>query len=389
MDNINTQEILSIVKEIVAFKSISPEDDSSIDFVANYLLDLNLGFRIIKKDFANKSNKLKSKALYAEVGHGEKNICFLGHLDVVEPGDLSLWKYDPFLAELEDGKVYGRGIVDMKGAIAVILYIFKNIKMDLENCKYSILLASDEETDGIATNAMLEYLYSNGYKIDFGIVGEPTSEKKIADTLKIGRRGSINFDLTVNGTQGHAAYPEKALNPNTKMVEILSALKGVEWDLGNEHFSKSNLEITSIDCGNNSTNVIPNQCKAKFNIRYNDIHEGGEIVDKIKSIIEGMHKDTNLDYKISAKPFLTKITDFHHEIFKIIEKKLSITPVFSTSGGTSDARFISKYCDLVEIGFLNKTAHKINEHCRIEDFEEMCIIYIEALKNFARVWRNW
>ena len=380
MDNFNIQEILSLVKALVAFKSISPSDDSSIDFVSNYLLDLNLGFRIFKKDFINNSS-----ALYAEVGFGEKNICFFGHLDVVEAGDLSLWKYDPFDVTIDGENIYGRGIVDMKGSIAVILYLFKNMKMDLENCKYSILLASDEETDGISTNAMLEYIYSKGHKIDFGIVGEPTSEKSIGDTLKVGRRGSINFDLVVNGVQGHVAYQEKAVNPNSKMIEILSVLKMIEWDLGSKYFDKSNLEITSIDCDNNSTNIIPSYCRARFNIRYNDICSGDELINKIKSTIENVYDNVVLEYKISAKPFLTKITDFHHSIAKSIEEKLLIKPIFSTSGGTSDARFVSKYCDLVETGFLNKTAHKINEHCRIEDFKEMCIIYIEALKNFAGV----
>lgn len=384
MENINVQEIISIVKTLIAFKSVSPDDDSSIDFIANYLMDLNLGFRIIKKDFAN-----NSKALYAELGYGKKNICFFGHVDVVEAGDLSLWKYDPFDAVVEVENIYGRGIVDMKGSIAVMLYIFKNMKMDLEKCKYSILLASDEETDGVGTNSMLEHLYSEGYRIDFGIVGEPTSEKLVGDTLKIGRRGSINFDLVINGVQGHVAYPEKAVNPNTKIVEILNAINAIEWSSESKYFDKSNLEITSIDCGNNSTNVIPRICSAKFNIRYNDFQNAEEVIDKIKSTIEGIYKNINLNYKVAAEFFLTPITSFHLEICKIIEEKLGVTPKFSTSGGTSDARFISKYCNLVELGFLNETAHKINENCRIEDFQEMCIIYSEALKNFARVWRNW
>lgn len=371
--------MLKILEKLISFKSITPNDDGLIEFLNNYLSDL--GCKVIVKYFGD--DKVQVGNIYATYGSKGENLCFAGHIDVVEPGDLSMWKYDPFILTKENENLYGRGVIDMKGSIACMLETIKYWIENNHNEKVSILITADEEGDAkFGTKKMLEYLGDIGEKIDFTIVGEPTCEENLGDIVKIGRRGSANFNLTVEGVQGHVAYPDKAVNPNTILIKILNMLLDYKFDNGSENFISTNLEITSIDVGNSTTNIIPNSASAKFNIRFSDKFTSFELYQKIHDLIENIYGNFNLEYTCNAESFLSQKVEFTYEVAQIIESVTAIKPQFSTSGGTSDARFIYKYSPLLEFGLLNDTAHKINENCKISDLQNLQKIYTETLKNF-------
>ncbi len=372
------ENVLNVLEKLIAFKSITPKGKDAIDFVADYLQ--KLGFKCLIKTFGPKGQEVTN--LYATLGQEAPNICFAGHIDVVPPGDEKLWQSDPFQMQVKDDLVFGRGTVDMKGAIACCLVAVSEFLKENKNHNgtISFLLTTDEEGDGThGLKEMLEYIKDIEPKIDFCILGEPTTEHEVGDTIKIGRRGSINFDLTVNGKQGHVAYPEKAINPMPILISVLKSLMETEFDSGSEFFQKSNLEITSIEGQNAARNIIPSSVSTKFNIRFNDKHIPSELAAKVAHIISKYSDDHDLKYSCTSLPFVQEYSKEMKRFADIVYDTCGIIPKIETNGGTSDARFIHKYTQVVEFGLNCDLAHKIDEHTKICDLQTLYNVYYSSL----------
>lgn len=370
---LNTEQLL---QKLISFKSITPDDDGCIDWIANLLE--SKGFNCHIQSFGPKGVK-NLYAIYKSNLKNARNICLAGHVDVVPPGNG--WQHPPFTATQINDTIYGRGAVDMKGGLAAMLTSTLKIIEQADIKKdISFLITADEEGDAqYGTKAMLEWMKENGHKIDFTFIGEPTSENQIGDCIKVGRRGSLHFDLTVKGTQGHIAYPLKALNPNTIMVQILHEIANLKLDEGNEFFEASNIEISTIDTNNPTRNVIPGCIQTHFNIRYNNIHTDKELIQKITAIITKHSNIHDLTTHTSAHPFLSKVTDYTKILTNAIEEETGIKTHIKTNGGTSDARFIQEFCPVAEFGLLSDSAHKINESVKIKDLQKLHDVYYHAL----------
>lgn len=369
---------LKILKQLISYKSVTPKGKDALEYIAAILTDL--GFKVDLRDFGESNEKTWN--LYAYRGDSAPNICFAGHVDVVPAGDLSSWIADPFKLTLRDDLLYGRGIVDMKGAIACYLAAivdFLDECQDYTGC-LSFLLTSDEEGSGkYGTKRMLEYIAGRYASIDFCIVGEPTSENKIGDMVKIGRRGSMNFQLTVGGRQGHVAYPDLADNPIPKLIDILAELENMHLDGGMEFFLPSNLEVTSLRVENEASNVIPQEAHANLNIRFNTNHDEKSLLKMVLEVVSRHTKIYKIEYDCSSLPFVQEYSKNMQKFTEIVRQQCSISPKVSTSGGTSDARFIHKYSEVIEFGLKSGQAHKINEHCEISDLQTLCNVYYAYL----------
>ncbi|MDX1950270.1 MAG: succinyl-diaminopimelate desuccinylase [Rickettsiales bacterium] len=391
---------LEIASSLISFKSVSGEkDEGAILFIKNFLSDL--GFNCFTETFTG-SGSYEVENLYAEIEipciNHSKNLCFAGHTDVVPEGDLSKWSINPYKPEVKNGFLIGRGAVDMKGSIACFMSAVKEYlqessleKSSSKNkAKISFLITGDEEADSInGTEKMLKAIYEKGFKIDSCIVGEPTNSEKIGDTIKIGRRGGVSFELKINGVQGHVAYPEKAKNPVPIVAEIVDKLSKLRLDNGNDFFQPSNLEVTTIDVGNSVVNLIPSSAKAKMNIRFNNEQTAISVKQKIEEIIQNTIKNYNnsFTYELTQigrvnESFVFPPSDFANLIAKSSEKFAGIKPEFTTTGGTSDARFIKNYCEVAEFGLINTTAHKIDEKIAVSDLETLKNIYLEIIKGY-------
>jgi len=361
----NAAKASELAKKLIEFPSVTPEDAGCLVFIEQ-LLQQN-GFTTERLKFAEN--------LYAHKGSG-KNFCFAGHTDVVPAGDTAKWTNPPFSPTVKDGKLYGRGASDMKGAVAAS--IIAAIEYSGQG-KVSLLLTADEEGPGInGTAKVLEVLKGRGEKIDACIVGEPTSVKEVGDMVKIGRRGSITCKITVHGKQGHAAYPQLADNPVKKLINILHTLQNKKLDKGNKHFQPSNLEVVTFDVGNTAANVIPNKASATFNIRFNDKWNSGEL----KKWIEKNTKGAEVEYHVSGESFITKEGKLTEIMTAAIKEVTGRSPEFSTTGGTSDARFISKYTEVAELGVQNATAHQVDENVKVEDIDLLAKTYSKILEKF-------
>lgn len=379
----NINNLVNLCQKLIQYPSITPKEAGAIEFIKDFLT--NLGFTCHLKKFGPEDNLVTN--LYAVYGSGTKELCFAGHVDVVPTGEEALWSYPPFSGEINNDILYGRGAVDMKGAIAAFLYATKEIitsGVNLSN-KISFLITSDEEGDAkFGTKEMLKWMEENNFKPSHYIIGEPTCSKHLGDIIKIGRRGSINFDLTVKGIMGHVAYPTLALNPNKLIIDILHKLQHIKFDQGNEYFQPTNLEVTSLTSNNNATNVIPEQAEAKFNIRFNNNYQSEKLVKIIHENIKEISDNFTLNYSCSAESFMVNKTTFHSKFAEIVEQETKITPEFRTDGGTSDARFIQLYCkEILEFGLLNDKAHKIDEAVKISDLQSLYNVYYMALCSFC------
>ncbi|MFN7039326.1 MAG: succinyl-diaminopimelate desuccinylase, partial [Alphaproteobacteria bacterium] len=348
---------IKLAQELIKFNSVTPANEDIVNYIISILEPL--GFVCKKYIFNNVAN------LYARYGTKDPNFCFAGHTDVVPTGDLTKWSTDPFGGIIQNDILYGRGAVDMKGAIAS--FISAAAKFIEENDEFSnsisLLLTGDEEEsskDGMIP--LLEELKKEHEELSFCLVGEPTNPSFMGEMIKIGRRGSINFELTVNGTQGHVAYPEYADNPIPKLMKILNIISEHKFDEGNEFFDKSNLEVTSIDVGNTATNIIPNSVKAKFNIRFNNIHSASSLTEFINITTSKISSNHQLKIISSSESFLCKNNELIEIVENAVKNVVKCDPILSTSGGTSDARFIKDYCPVIEFGLINKTAHKADEN---------------------------
>jgi succinyl-diaminopimelate desuccinylase len=377
---------IKFLQDLISFPSVTPSSNGSIEYLNDLLAQS--GFKTTIKIFGEDAYQVTN--LYAVYGEARPNICFAGHVDVVPIFDRSLWTYDPFQATTIGNKIYGRGAVDMKGAIACFLAASLDfIKLNpVPNGAISFLITSDEEGAAkYGTTEMLKYLHQDTDKlIDLAIVGEPTSQQQVGDTVKIGRRGSINFNLTIYGIAGHVAYPLLAKNPLPYLVEILNILACYQLDKGSEFFQQSNLELTSIDVGNNVSNVIPNKATARFNIRFNDLHSSATIIALVNSVISEYFAKYNLKYELtsvsSADCFIQEPIGLIADFVEVAATTTRMATKLSTDGGTSDARFIKNYCPVVEFGLKSDEAHKINEYTEIIDLQSLYGVYYNSLIKF-------
>jgi succinyl-diaminopimelate desuccinylase len=379
---------VSLAKDLVKCKSVTPKDDGAINIVAKNLK--KLGFKCQIMEFQEKGTA-KIKNLYARIGKSSPNFCFAGHTDVVPVGDLKSWTVNPFGGVIKNQKLIGRGVSDMKGSIACFVsavseFLKKNKKL---KGSISFLITGDEETIAInGTQKVIEKLIQKKEKIDFCIVGEPTNENKLGDMIKIGRRGSITGHLTILGTQGHVAYSYTYNNPSTVIVEILNNIKKLKLDSGNKDFQPSNLEVTKITIDNTADNVVPAEAKASFNIRFNNLHTSSSLKKKLNKIFSSITKKSKANYKIkynvSGESFLTKPSKTVYMIKNVIKKSTKINPVLSTTGGTSDARFIKKIAPCIEFGLIAKTIHQVDEMARVADLKKLKNIYLDILVNYFK-----
>ena len=384
---INIDEI-KLSKELIKFPSITPVDAGAIKFLSKKLK--SLGFKCNILEFKDKKSK-PIKNLYARLGKKQPNICYAGHTDVVPPGNYKDWTVNPFKPIVKNNHLIGRGANDMKSSIACFVsavskYLRNNPKI---NGSISFLITGDEEGAAInGTKKVVEYLKKKKEKINFCIVGEPTNPIRLGEMIKIGRRGSLSGVLEVLGTQGHVAYPKLSNNPINTMVTICEKLKKTVFDKGNKNFQPSNLEFTSINVDNDAHNVIPSRAKSRFNIRYNNIHTASSLRKKINIIIKTICKKNKCKFKIryeaSGNAFLTKPEKTIHMAKKIIKKITKINPKFSTTGGTSDARFIRKISPCLEFGLVNKTMHKIDECVSVSDLKKLTKIYHNILEEYFK-----
>ena len=325
--------------------------------------------------------------LYARRGSGAPHLCFAGHTDVVPTGDAAHWSVDPFEARVEGGMLVGRGAVDMKGSIAAFAAAVSAVAPRLSHGSISFLITGDEEGPAInGTVKMLTRLAERGETIDHCVVGEPTSQSRVGDTLKIGRRGSCTGRLRVIGVQGHVAYPHKADNPIPKLVAMLSAIVARRLDEGTDHFEPSNLEVTTVDVGNPATNVIPAEARAVFNIRHNDLQSAPALEAWVRSVCDAVIAAEGgayeLDWSVGGDCFITQPGPFTEILSAAIADVTGDAPDFSTGGGTSDARFIKNHCAVAELGLINDTMHKIDERVAVDDLLRLQKIYERVIERY-------
>ena len=379
---------LQLAKELIKFPSVTPTDAGIMKFLEKKLK--KLGFKTKILEFKEKNFK-PVKNLYARLGTKSPNFCYAGHLDVVPPGNLKDWTVNPFRPLIKKSHLIGRGANDMKSSIAafvsaVSLFLLKNKKF---NGSISLLITGDEEGDAVnGTKKVVEYLKKKKERINFCLVGEPTNPNKLGEMIKIGRRGSLTGKLTILGSQGHVAYPHRANNPSTTIVKILKEIKEIKFDKGTKNFQPTNLEVTKININNTADNIIPAVAEATFNIRFNNKHSSSSIKKKLNKIFNKISKKNKskfkIDYRVSGEAFLTKPNQTTFMIQKIIKKVTKIKPKLSTTGGTSDLRFIRKISPGLEFGLVGKTMHKVDEAVSLKDLKNLTKIYQNILKNFFK-----
>ncbi len=379
---------VKLAKELIKFPSITPVDAGVMKFLEKKLKKLGFKTKII--EFKEKNFK-PVKNLYARKGNKGPNFCYAGHLDVVPPGNIKDWTINPFKPSIKKGHLIGRGANDMKSSIAAFVSavsIFTN-KNNKFKGSISLLITGDEEGDAInGTKKVVDYLKKKKEKINFCLVGEPTNPNRLGEMIKIGRRGSLTGKLTINGVQGHVAYPHRAKNPSTIIVNVLKELKDIKFDKGTKDFQPTNLEVTSININNNADNVIPGSAEATFNIRFNNIHSSNSIKKRLNKFFRKISKKSKsnykVEYRVSGEAFLTKPNTTTFMIQNIIKKITKIKPKLSTTGGTSDLRFIRKLSPGLEFGLVGKTMHKVDEAVSIADLKKLTKIYSEILINYFK-----
>ncbi|MEG8099071.1 succinyl-diaminopimelate desuccinylase [Candidatus Liberibacter brunswickensis] len=382
-----SQNYLTYLIKLIECPSITPKDEGAISILINALKPL--GFVIEEKYFQTEKTQVV-KNLYARFGTKKPHLMFAGHVDVVPPGNLNHWKHSPFSATIIENRIYGRGTVDMKGSIACFIAAISRFITKHKNFgSISMLLTSDEEGPAInGTRKMLSWIKKKGEKWDACIVGEPTCTNILGDTIKIGRRGSLSGEITIHGKQGHVAYPHLTENPIRGLIPLLHQLTNIKFDSGNDAFIPTNLEVTTIDVGNYTKNLIPAQVKISFNVRFNKLWNEETLKEEIKiRITKGIESVPKLSHSVHflspvSPVFLTNdkklISILSKSIYNVTEK----TPMLSTSGGTSDARFIKNYCPVIEFGLVGKTMHAVDENTSIQDLEDLTCIYEKFLYNW-------
>jgi succinyl-diaminopimelate desuccinylase len=374
---------VALARALVRCRSVTPADDGALAVLEAALAPR--GFRCVRLPFSAPGTDDVDN-LWARAGAGRPHFCFAGHTDVVPVGDAKGWTVDPFAAELRDGELWGRGAADMKGAIAAFAAAADRFLASRGAGfagSISLLITGDEEGPSVnGTRRVVDWLEANGEAVDFCVVGEPTGERALGDMAKIGRRGSMNVTLLVRGAQGHVAYPHLADNPIHALVRMLAALAAAKLDDGTEHFQPSSLQVTTVDVGNRATNVIPASAAARFNIRFNDLHTSRSLEAWIRRTLDAVGGDYALDVQVSGEAFLTPPGAASGIVVAAVESVTGRRPALSTTGGTSDARFITRVAPVVELGLVGRTMHKVDERAPVADIEALARIYEAMLERF-------
>ncbi|KIL96826.1 N-succinyl-L L-diaminopimelate desuccinylase [Paramagnetospirillum magnetotacticum MS-1] len=375
----NLSDPVQLAQALIRCPSVTPEDAGALDVLAGALERLGFTCHHIRSSTGGP----EIRNLYARLGTEGPNLCFAGHTDVVPPG--KGWTLEPFDGGIDQGRLFGRGSADMKGAIGCfVAAVARMLKDGAPKGSISLLITGDEEGPAVdGTVKVLDWLAARGERLDCCIVGEPTNPRKLGDMMKIGRRGSLNCRLTVFGTQGHSAYPHLADNPIPRLLEILRLLTEAPLDEGTPHFQASTLALTTVDVGNPATNVIPAEARAGFNIRFNDLHSGASLGKWIREIVAKAGGEVEAKIEVSGESFLTPPGKLSEAIAQAAFEVTGLTPELSTSGGTSDARFIKNHCPVVEFGLVGQTMHKSDEHVAIADMEALTEIYRRVLVRLA------
>jgi succinyl-diaminopimelate desuccinylase len=373
---------LDIARALIRFPSVTPTDGGALPYLSDVLGRAGFATELVTFEAPGTPAVLN---LYARFGAARPNLAFAGHTDVVPPGDLSGWRFDPFSGEIADGELWGRGACDMKGGVAAaVAAALRFIARGAFGGSISFLITGDEEGPAInGTVKLVDWALAKGEAFDHCILGESTSVETVADTIKHGRRGSLNGRLTIGGRQGHAAYPHIADNPIRALAPILTALLSPPLDQGNADFEPTNLEVVSVDVGNPAFNVIPGEVRLKFNVRFNDLWTHDSLAAEVKRRVAAVDRGgrATLTFEPSnASAFLTKPGPFTDLVAKAVSDVTGRTPALSTGGGTSDARFIKNACPVVELGLVNATIHAVNERVQIDDLESLSRIYERALE---------
>jgi succinyl-diaminopimelate desuccinylase len=373
---------IALAQSLIRCPSVTPADAGAIGVLADALE--GLGFTCHRLS-SNERGGPAIANLYARLGDRAPNFAFAGHTDVVPVGDAAAWGGDPFSGLIKDGQLHGRGAADMKGAIAAMVagisaFLDKNGK---PAGSISLMITGDEEGPSLnGTRSILEWMQAQGETVDACVLGEPTNPDRLGTTIKVGRRGSMTGRLTVHGTQGHVAYPHLADNPLPRLVRLLKALTDLKLDGGTAHFDPSNLEVVTIDVGNTATNVIPAKGGAVFNIRFNDTYSGAALEALIRAALDAAGGGYDLDIELTGESFLTPPGDLAEIVKDAAHAATGLTPAYSTTGGTSDARFIHHHCPVVEFGLVGETMHKVNENVAVADVLALTDIYRGALERF-------
>jgi succinyl-diaminopimelate desuccinylase len=364
-----------LAQALIRCRSVTPEDGGAQDVLAAALE--RLGFRVTRLRFGAIEN------LFARIGDSGPHFCFAGHTDVV-PAGASGWRHDPFGGEIAEGVLYGRGACDMKGGVAAfVAAAAAYLQGGKPAGSISLLITGDEE--GVATDGtvrVLDWMAANGQVPDFCLVGEPTCPVRLGDVVKIGRRGSLNARIVVHGVQGHVAYPHRADNPAHRLVRALAALTAAPLDAGSDWFEPSSLQITSIDIGNAATNVIPASASAALNIRFNDRHSGASLSAWLRAVLAQHAERFDLDIAISGESFLTQPGPLVDTLRGAIARVAGVEPKLDTGGGTSDARFIARFCPVAEFGLIGSTMHQVDECVPVAELRDLARIYAGVLDDF-------
>lgn len=376
--NLNELNTLSILEDLVAFRSLTPDDAGSLDYIARIVT--LLGGNFIRVDRNDTSN------LIATIGSGNKVFAFAGHVDVVPTGECSLWQSDdPFELYQDGDKLIGRGVADMKGGIAAFLVAMIRYvnSHDMSNYKIMLAITSDEEGSALdGTCVMVDYFKQHKIMLDYCLVGEPSCTNLLGDTIKVGRRGSLTGNLTINGKQGHIAYPHLCQNPIHDFAPALAELSSKIWDSGNEYFPATSLQFANINSGLGVTNVIPGALTANFNFRYSTEQTAENLQNEVIKILDTHNLNYNIAWNHSAKPFITNDGDFMQIAESAIRKITGLTVAKKTDGGTSDGRFLIDVSEqIIELGLLNGTIHQINEFTTLSDINNLTKIYFSILED--------
>jgi succinyl-diaminopimelate desuccinylase len=359
-----------LASELIACPSVTPARGPVFDLLETVLRPL--GFEVHR--FVSGG---EVENLFASRGNGGPHFGFAGHLDVVPPGDG--WSGDPFGPEIRGGLLYGRGAVDMKGGIAA--FVAAAAEVPEHRGTLSLLITGDEEGPAIhGTRAIMDWMAERGIRPDMILIGEPTSEARLGDTVKIGRRGSVNMWIAIPGVQGHVAYPHRAHNPIPRLARVVTALEALHLDDGNDSFQPSNLEVTSVESDTRATNLIPGSARIQLNVRFNNLHRGRDLVELVRRTAEAEAPGASVEAMISGEAFLTPAGPLYELVTKAIREETGVEPVLSTSGGTSDGRFLIELCPVVDFGLPNATMHKLDEAASVEDLRALARIYARIVR---------
>jgi succinyl-diaminopimelate desuccinylase len=369
-------QAIELTKALIERRSVSPADEGCQELISALLTPL--GFSVEALPFGDVRN------LWARRGDQSPVVCFAGHTDVVPSGPVEAWRSDPFRADVRDGLLYGRGAADMKSGLAAMTVAVQQFLASHPRHRGSIafLITSDEEGPSVdGTRRVVEVLRARGERLDFCVVGEPSSEAAVGDTIKVGRRGSLSGRLTVHGTQGHVAYPQLADNPVHRLAPVLAELTARKWDQGTEHFQPTTFQVSNINAGTGAPNVIPGELKMRFNLRYSPVQTIESLKRTVEEVLQRHQVRYSLEWFVSGEPFYTAPGRLCSAVSEAVQQVTGVAPRLSTGGGTSDGRFIAPLgAEVVELGVVNASIHKVDEHVRVADIDALVRMYVNVLE---------